>query len=119
MTESEFVAQMRLLIRSAVEKAKDGLTLAEVGQIFLSFVQIAMTAAAQFSIPGADKKKLVLAAILELYDALAPFLPLPWFLSPFRSIITAKLREIVLQLTSGIIEAVYSWWDRDTTPEPA
>jgi hypothetical protein len=120
MTESEFIVSMRLLIRSAVEKAKDGLTLAEAGQLFVAFIQIAMQAAAEFRVPGAAKKDLVMASVAELFDALSPYIPLPWFLLPFRAIVVSKLRAIVLSLTSGIVEAIYAWWqDRHPDPTPA
>lgn len=119
MTEAEFIQQCRALIQSVINEAKDGLTLAEAGRLFVSFTQFAMGIAAEFRLPGGIKKELVMAAVGELYDAVSSFLPLPWFLSPFRSIITTKLRSIVLAIISGVIEAVYSRWFDGSTPQPA
>lgn len=118
MTEAEFVQKCRELIKSVLAEAKDGLTLAEIGRLFMMFVQFAMETAAEFRLPGGIKKELVMAAVGELYDAVAPFLPLPWFLSPFRGIIAAKLRTIVLAIVSGIIEGVYSRWFVAQKPVP-
>jgi hypothetical protein len=117
MDPSEFRRQLRALIDAAREKAKDGLTWAEAGQLFVSFLQVAVESAAGLSLPGATKKEFVLAAVAELYDAVAPFVPLPWFLAPVRGILTKRFRDVVLRLADGAVEAVYFWW-KNRSPNP-
>jgi len=112
-TTQELTAKLRELIHDAVANAKDGLTWAEIGQVSVRFVQIAVEAATElYNLPGESKKLLVMTAIGELYDALAPFIPYPWFLAPLRGILTTKLRGVVLSLASGAVEAVYYWLKR-------
>lgn len=114
MDLTEFSTQMRALIDSAVAKARDadGLTWAEAGQLFVQFVQLAVEAATGLRLDGAGKKQAVLLAIGELFDAIAPYIPMPWYLAPLRSVLIAKLRQVVLAVASGGIEAVYYWLKR-------
>jgi len=114
MTLQQFTEQMRALIRSAVAKARDddGLTWAESGQLFIQFLQLAIEAATGLDISGPAKKEAVLIAIGELFDAVSPFIPLPWFLSPLRGILIPKLRTVVIAVASGAVEAIYAWFKR-------
>jgi hypothetical protein len=102
-----FVGQARLL-------AADGLTWSEVGHLFVAFIVMLVNAAEALIDPsgqaasGEDKKQAVLAAVGYLFDMIAPALPLPMFLSPFRSWLTSSLRALVMSLADGAIEAAVS-----------
>ena len=114
----DFRTSMRLVIRDVAAKAADGLTLREAGQIAIEFLQLAIQAAAKLALPGSLKKEAVLGAFEELLDVLLPLLPLPWFLAPFRKIILAKAKVILMALADGAIEAIYRWWkQRQPVPQ--
>jgi hypothetical protein len=50
----------------------------------------------------------VLDAVGYLFDMIAPALPLPMLLAPFRSWLTRSLRALVMSLADGAIEAAVS-----------
>jgi hypothetical protein len=112
-----FVAQATLL-------ASDGLTWSEAGQLFLAFIWLCVDAAETLVDPsgnpasGEDKKQAVLDAVGYLFDLVAPMLPLPMFLQPFRGWLRAPLRALVLALASGAIEVAVSRLDPEP-PKPA
>lgn len=101
----DLLDQVKSYIADAKLKAADGLTMAEVGQIVYGFILLAVQAARALGNTGPEKKAIVLGWITELYDALAPFIPLPWYLMFFKP----YLRSLFLQLVSGAIEAAYDW----------
>lgn len=106
-TASTFSQQVQEFIAAARVLAGDGLTLAEVGQLFLALITLAVDAAARLSATGETKKSWVLSAVAQLYDAVAPHVPLPWFVAFLRPLIRPHLRALVLALADGVIEAVY------------
>lgn len=107
-----FQAQVEAFVARARELAAEGLTWAELSQLTIALVQLAVSAATQLANPGADKKALVLAAVGYLFDAVAPRLALPFPLSLVdgwvRPWIQPRLRALVLSLADGAIEAIYS-----------
>lgn len=97
-----YVAQAMLL-------ASDGLTLAEIGQLVLGFVTLLVDAAEQITdLAGPEKKQAVLDAVGYLYDVIAPAVPLPIFLQPFRRFLRAPMKSVVLSIVSGAIEVAVS-----------
>lgn len=104
----DFKEQVKQFIDSVQASAKDGLTLKEVGQTFVAGIQLFVTAATQFNAPGTDKKKIVMVAIEELYDVIAPSIPLPMFLQPFRVFLRSPIKRAVMAAADGIVEAVYA-----------
>ena len=112
----DFVGQARLL-------AADGLTWAEVGHLFVAFIAMLVGAAESLIDPsgaaasGEDKKQAVLDAVGYLFDMLAPALPLPMWLSPFRAYVTRSLRALVMALADGAIEAAVARLSQ--TPKPS
>jgi hypothetical protein len=105
----QFVAQAMLL-------AADGLSLAEIGQLFQALVQLAVEGAAELAqSTGEQKKAMVLEAVGYLYDRIAPAIPLPWFLQLFRAFLRVPIRNLVLALASGAIEAVVARLPSDET----
>lgn len=110
-----FIAQVRML-------ADQGLTLAEMGQIFLAFIRLLVYGVeAEEEMSGDEKKQLVLDWVGYLFDLLAPLIPLPWFLAPLSRFVQGRLRGIVLSVADGVIEAIVAWMNEPEppTPEPA
>lgn len=110
-TDGTFREQVEQFVAEARELAADGLTLAEIGQLFSALIALAVSAAMKLSNAGPDKKQLVLQAVGYLFDALVEFFPLPDWV-PFKAWVRARLapvlKEIVLLLADGAIEAVYA-----------
>lgn len=103
----DFTASVSAFIDSAKQKAAGGLTLKETGDIFVEFIHLAVAIANELSNPGTDKKVLVMAGVAALYDAIAPAIPLPMFIQPFRPLLRQPIKNIVLALADGVVEAVY------------
>lgn len=101
----DLLDQVKSYIADAKLKAADGLTLAEVGQLVYGFVLLAVQAARALGNTGPEKKAIVVGWITELYDAIAPFIPLPWWLAFFKPF----LRPLFIQLVNGAVEAAYDW----------
>lgn len=100
--------QVQAFVAEARQIAAGGLTLAEAGQLFTTLITLAVAGAASLANPGADKKAMVLAAVGFLYDNIAPAIPLPFFVQPFRGLLRPHVKALVLAIADGVIEAVYA-----------
>lgn len=103
----DFGTRIAGFIQSAKEKAKDGLTLAEVGELFVALLQLAVVAAKELSNPGVEKKAIVKEALSQLFDAVEPYLPIPFWAKPFWLLLKSPIKQLVLALADGAIEAIY------------
>ncbi len=103
-----FKDQVQAFLADAADKAKGGLTLAEIGALFISLIYMAVALLNSVSVPGADKKALVLEAVGFLFDTIAPAIPLPFWLAPVRLFLRPRLRQLVLAIADGAIEAIYA-----------
>jgi len=112
----DFNAQVQQFVTDARTLAADGLTLAEVAQLFQALIVLAVQAATQLTNAGAQKKDFVLQAVAYLYDAIAPSIPLPFFVQPFRFLLRPHVRNLVLAIADGVIEVIYA---RLKAPQPA
>lgn len=95
------------ILQIAKEKAKDGFTWQELGELFTIFLQMSVKDLIKVSISGPEKKALVLAGVGELFDIVAPAIPLPVWLTPFRVWMRPYFKQIVLLISDGAIEAIY------------
>lgn len=96
-------------LQRAKAKAQDGLTLADCGEIWTEAVDLLVAEATHFvKVVGSEKKEWVLEQLGELFDTLAPSIPLPWFLQVVRPLFLSAIRGIVLLIASGVIETTYS-----------
>lgn len=89
------------LISYAVWQLDGSFSLAQLSQVLQQFLVQAMQAASLLlANQGPEKKQLVLEALAEALDTI----PLPWWLAIVRS----PLKNIVLTIADGAIEAIYS-----------
>jgi hypothetical protein len=109
-----FREPIEAFVTVARAKAADGLTLQELGQLLVAFVDLAVAEARELNLAGGDKKKYVEDAIGYFFDSVAPSIPLPWFLELFRYPITLIARQTVLAIADELIEYVYA-----RLPKPA
>ncbi len=89
-------------------RAADGLSLADLGALFNGFIDLCVKEAARLANPGVEKKQLVLECVAVLYDNVAPMIPLPMILQPFRPFVRPYIRQIVIALADGAIEVSYN-----------
>lgn len=90
-------------ISSAREKAKDGLSFAELGVLTYSLMRSVILEVDKLHVPGSLKKADVLAAVGLLFDTLADScVPLP--LKPLWWVAKPAVRAVVMALLSGVME---------------
>lgn len=94
------------LTDSFKEKIKDGLTIAEISQLFTELIQDAMQKVADLTISGPEKKQRVLDSVSELFDLVAPQI-LPTYLTVLRSFLRPYIKRLVLLISEGVIEGIY------------
>ncbi|RCS43958.1 hypothetical protein DTL42_18400 [Bremerella cremea] len=98
---SPFQQRIDQLTSAAVTQLNGSFSVARLGQVLQQFLVQAMQAAAQLlANQGHEKKQLVLDALGKALDAI----PLPWWLA----LIRPPLKNLVLTIADGAIEAIYS-----------
>lgn len=100
----EWLAQAR-------ELAADGLTLAELSQLFLSFIAVCVSLARTLSNSGSDKKAIVLSAAGRMVDLVVPFALASFGLGWASPLLLPILRPLLLRFADGAIEAFYRQLD--------
>jgi hypothetical protein len=101
-----FPEQIRAFIAVAKVKAADGLTVAELSELLVSALHIAMAAVDAMPSTGPEKKALALAAVAAVFDALSSSLVVPVVLYPVWSLARPMVRAAVLAAASGAIESI-------------
>ena len=101
-----FPEQIRAFIAVAKVKAGDGLSLAEMSELLTAALRVAMSAVDSMPATGPEKKALALAAVGDVFDALASSLVVPFVLYPVWSIARPMVRAAVLAAASGAIESI-------------
>lgn len=92
-------------IAQAKDKAKDGLTFAELGVLTYSLMRLVILQVDELAVPGALKKADVLTAVGLLFDTLADQC-VPVLAKPFWWVAKPVVRSVVLALLSGLMEGV-------------
>ena len=82
-------------------------TLALAGKLLSDFIFIAILEVAKEQLSGPDKKTFIMKEVGDLFDFLAPKIPVPIFIYPIQSITRPIFKKIVLKIADGIIESVY------------
>lgn len=113
---SSFEEQINALLIEFEAAAADGISWAEAIELGGDFTNAAMALSAELKQPGSVKKEIVLRAVGNLFDAIAPriVLPLPLslvWLSPLiqlaRPIVRPFVRALVLKGAEGLIESFF------------
>ena len=90
-------------INAAKNDARGGLTFTEFGRLAFSLVTLCMATADEYrGLPGAERKKWVMAAAEVLFDSLLPLLPLPARIPG----VSSMLKSVFLAVVSGAIESL-------------
>jgi len=100
----EFSARVKWFVIYAKEAAANGLTWGEFGELLLALLRLAVQAADTLTaMTGAEKKALVMAAVANLFDAVADK-AVPLHLYPLWVVTKPAIRSLVLALASGAVE---------------
>lgn len=101
------VQKVKAFIAVADVKAKDGLTVAEFGELFVALMRLAIQAVDALDAAGSQKKALVLEALNELFEALADK-AVPLYAYPFWVVARPAIKACVMAAASGAIEVLLS-----------
>jgi hypothetical protein len=101
-------SKTKAFVAVALIKAKDGLTVSEFGELFLALMRLCIEAVDALDAAGSEKKAWVLAALDELFEALADK-AVPFYAYPFWIVARPAIKAAVMAAASGAIEVVLSW----------
>ena len=95
----------RAYVLTARLAAANGITWAEFGELLTGLLRVLTQAADLLTLPGPEKKALVLSAAGQLFDAVADKAVSPW-LWAFWAVIRPSVRSLVLAIAAGSIEQI-------------
>ena len=95
---------IRALVNSARDKAKGGLTAAELSALVWEFVRALMAQLDTLQAAGSDKKSVLMDGVSQLYDVLEPCFPIPLWLRPFWLLFRPTAKGAVLAAVSALID---------------
>jgi hypothetical protein len=98
-------AKVRAFLAIAKVKARDGISVAEFGELLVALMRVVIAAVDAFPIDGSRKKETVLAAVEALFDAVADKC-IPTAAWPFWLLLRPAARQLVLMLASGAVESL-------------
>ncbi len=100
-----FSDKVRAFVSIARMKARDGLTVAEFGELSIALLRISIAALDSVPADGAQKKQWALDAVAMLFDALADKC-VPMLAYPLWLIVKPAVRQLVLLAAAGAIESL-------------
>jgi hypothetical protein len=98
-------AAARAYVLTARLAAADGITWAEFGELLTGLLRVLTQAAEILTIPGDEKKAIVVQGAASLFDAVADKCVSPWFWA-FWVAIRPSVRSLVLAIAAGSIEQI-------------
>lgn len=97
--------QVRAYISNAKVLAKDGLTVAEFGELATDLMRVLVAAMDSIDAAGAKKKQWLLAAIGALFDEVVDkCVPLPAY--PFWIMVKPAAKRVLLHFAGGAVEVI-------------
>jgi hypothetical protein len=103
---SGIAEKLRAYVATSIEKAADGLTLAEFGELLLAGMRTAISVLDDFTgLSGEQKKTVVLDLVGDLFDALADK-AVPAYAWPLWVIAKPTAKSLLLAIASGVCEAL-------------
>lgn len=102
---TDVVNAARAYVATAKVAAADGLTWTEFGELLVGMLRLSVQAADLLSVPGDQKKAVVMEAAAALFDAVADK-AIPVVLWPLWIVARPSVRSLVLALASGAVEQI-------------
>ena len=103
----DVLAAGRAYVLTARLAAADGITWAEFGELLTGLLRVLTQMADLLTLPGPEKKLIVLSAAGKLFDAVADKCVSPW-LWAFWLVVRPSVRTLVLAMAAGSIEQILS-----------
>ncbi len=100
---TDVVKAAQAYLTEARRVSADGLTWAEFGELLVGLLRLCIYTVDVMSLPGVDKKAVVLEAAAALFDTIADR-AVPMWAYPFWVAVRSPVRAIVLAIASGAIE---------------
>jgi hypothetical protein len=97
--------KVRGYIVEARLKARDGLTVAELSELIVSAMRIAIAALDSIPVDGAQRKEIVIAFVGDMFDEFADKV-VPLVAWPFWIVAKPTVRIVALAVASGATEAL-------------
>ena len=97
--------QLRAFVATAKLKASDGLTVAELSELLVAVMRLAIATVDSIPVDGAQRKAFVVNAVAFVFDALADKV-VPLVAWPFWIVLRPTVRVIVLAAASGAVEVL-------------
>ena len=101
----DVVAAARAYVLTARLAAADGITWADFGELLTGLLRTLTQAAELLTLPGPEKKAIVLTAAASLFDATADKCVSPW-LWAFWLVVRPSVRSLVLAIAAGSVEQI-------------
>jgi hypothetical protein len=101
----DVLAAGRAYVLTARLAAADGITWAEFGELLTGLLRVLTQMADLLTLPGPEKKLIVLSAAGRLFDAVADKCVSPW-LWAFWLVVRPSVRTLVLAMAAGSIEQI-------------
>ena len=101
----DVLAAGRAYVLTAQLAAADGITWAEFGELLTGLLRVLTQMADLLTLPGPEKKLIVLSAAGGLFDAVADKCVSPW-LWAFWLVVRPSVRTLVLAMAAGSIEQI-------------
>lgn len=102
---SGLTAKVQAYIETARVRAADGITVAELVELILSAMRIAIEAVDALSVSGAEKKRIVSDLAAMLFDEFAD-LCVPTFARPAWWLLRPAARSLCLSAAAGAVESL-------------
>jgi hypothetical protein len=102
---AEVTEKISAFIAVARVKARDGLTVAEFGELTVALMRIVIAAVDVLAIDGSRRKEVVLEAVAALFDAVADK-AVPTLAWPVWLIVRPTVRQLVLLAAAGAVESL-------------
>ena len=100
-----FSDKVKGFLSIAKVKARDGLTVAEFGELAIALLRIAIAALDTLPADGEQKKQLAIDAVALLFDSVADKC-VPMLAYPLWVIVRPAVRQLVLLAAAGAIESL-------------
>jgi hypothetical protein len=105
MTPEQLQAEVAAFIAAAKERAKDGISVADVGALVVSLLRLSVAGLDSIPLEGAAKKEWALEAVGLLFDSVAGF-AVPAYLYPVWVLIRPAVRQLVIAAAGGALESL-------------
>jgi len=96
-------AKVRAFVAVAISSSADGLTISEMGELTVALLRLVIASLDSIPADGAEKKAFALAAVGQLFDAVADSC-VPIIAKPIWYVLRPTVRQLVLLAASGMIE---------------